>query len=149
MNIEIIEFYENFRDEPKEILLGSLHVRFVDLGIDLRGIFVSRRKNFWIVNLPGNKTKNEDGTDVRYPIFSFTDREKTKELQQAVREKAIPFIQERLTKPKQIQSQAKDEDRQKPRFSASHSAIAKKEYIDLPPRKFSNQNKGAYVRKSR
>lgn len=97
MNIEIVEFYQTERDDEKQILKGTLHVNLIDYGIDLRGVLLSKRKNFWFVGLPCKISIDaETGEKVKYPIISFTDHEKTKKLIADIKEYAKEYVKKHL-----------------------------------------------------
>ena len=46
MNVEIVEFYPLECKEENGIVAGTLHVYLIDLDVDLRGIYVTKNKNF-------------------------------------------------------------------------------------------------------
>jgi hypothetical protein len=100
MEIEIVEFYETFRDQEKRQLKGTLHVYLIDLNADLRGVRICKEKKKWFVNLPsGWATDEETKERIQYPYFSFMDREKTVALRNLIREKGIPFVKEKVGEP--------------------------------------------------
>ena len=156
MDIEIIEFYPFERDKDKDSLSGTLRIKLVDFGIQILGIIVTKRKNFWHFALPGKKAiHHETGNQVYYPHVVFEDREKNKELINAIREKGRPFIEKRLDDIKNplIFPQKQDKgsgklhkpkacDRVLDRKEKDPTAIKKlrqsnvaKEWTDPPPRK--------------
>jgi hypothetical protein len=97
MNIEVVEFYVVDTSEDNEILSGTLHVYLIDYDIDLRGIFVSKKKNYWHFTLPYKKAVDgETGAILRYPIFSFANLEKNKDLFTAIRTKGREYIENLL-----------------------------------------------------
>lgn len=94
--IEIVNFYIINREDSKQFMQGTLHVYLVDLEIDLRGVFVSKKKDFWHFSLPLQKALDSEKKTNRYPVISFRDRDKTTQLLQAIREKGKPYIEEYL-----------------------------------------------------
>lgn len=97
MNIEVVEFYPIEKDDKKQSLKGSLHVYLIDLGLDLRGIFVLKKKDTWVFRLPYRKGIDSDTKQpVTYPIFSFMKPEMNKELMKAIREKGKEYIIDNL-----------------------------------------------------
>lgn len=97
MNIEIVEFYSIEKDDNREILKGTLHVYLVDLGIDLRGIYVQKRKNYWRFDLPSRSGVDQETKQlVRYPCFSFMDKKKTDQLLSLIRELGREYILKQL-----------------------------------------------------
>jgi hypothetical protein len=151
--IEIVNFYPTVREDNKQFLQGSLHVYIVDLGIDLRGVFVSKKKDFWYFSLPMRIAK-DDGKTVKYPIMSFRDRDKTNQLLQIIKEQGKPFIENYLkTNPQPIETAVPSKpDQAKPiqektnvspalekrpmskSQSSSSFKIPCNEWVSLPPR---------------
>lgn len=93
MKIEIVEFYPI--KEEKNITTGTLHIYLCDYDIDLRGVFVSRKNNNWFFKLPV-KSAMEGGEKVQYPVFSFTNRDKYRELIDELRKEGIAYIKNEL-----------------------------------------------------
>lgn len=102
MQIEIVEFYPA-DDFEVPFDTGTLHVYLIEQQIDLRGICVHYRKGRWFFNLPfftgiDDETKEE----VRYPVFSFTDREKHKLFVEEVKKKGLEYILKNFVHNKEI-----------------------------------------------
>lgn len=95
MNVDFVEFYMNAKEEDGSFFSGSLHIRLQDFGIDIRGIIVIMKDENWSFFLP-NKMSDVEGRKIRYPIFSFTDREKSKELLRIIIEKGKDFVSEKM-----------------------------------------------------
>lgn len=150
--IEIVNFYPAVREDNKQFLQGSLHVYLYDLDIDLRGVFISKKKDYWYFSLP-LKIAKDDGQTVKYPIVSFRDRGKTNQLLQLIKEQGKPFIENYLkTNPQPIETPKATSIEQpipKPEKSCVSHAIEKKpvpqklvssfqipcnEWVSLPPR---------------
>jgi hypothetical protein len=164
MMIEIVNFYPNFRNDNKQLLQGTLHVYLVDLEIDLRGIFVSKKKDFWYFSLPMKIALESDKNTVKYPVISFRNLNKTNQLLQIIKEKGKPFVDDFLkTNPQPIESQKsisfdqaevyQDNLNEGPVIekkpisqvkTSSSFKIPTKQWIDLPPRK--TQTKKPYAR---
>lgn len=97
MKVEIVEFYEEERDDTRQRLRGSLHVFLPELNIDIRGCTVSKKKNYWHITLPFRKGFDHEKSEfVRYPVFSFLDREKNNELIREVRIEGRRYIEEKM-----------------------------------------------------
>ncbi len=97
MRIEIIDFYPIECDEEKQFLSGLLKVNLLDIGLHILGVFISKKKQFWHVSMPGRSgVHHETGESVRYPFISFEDRETQKELVHAIREQGSSFIEKRM-----------------------------------------------------
>jgi hypothetical protein len=93
MNIEIVEFYLEQQDNAKKSLKGTLHIYLPECDIDLRGVIVSRRKDFWFFGLPSKvSVDQETGQKIKYPIFTFTDSKKMGILLSNIREKGKSYI---------------------------------------------------------
>src|SRR5687768_15203348 len=93
MQIEIVEFYANERDDAKGILVGTLHVHLVDIGVDLRGVLVKKKKDHWFFGMPQGSAINQGTKErIRYPVFSFSDRSKTVELRKVITEQGKAYI---------------------------------------------------------
>lgn len=105
MTIEIVDYYPL---EPKQNdLAGNLRVRHIEKGIEILGVFVAKKKNFWYFQLPGKKTKHvQTGQDVWYPHLDFGQGENKKILQE-IKDKGIVFIENWILnkeKPKVIET---------------------------------------------
>ena len=114
MQIDIVNFYETLREDGNQFLQGTLHVYLADLGIDLRGIFVSKKKECWYFSLPSRRAQDVEGRLIHYPITSYRDREKTNQLMQIVKEKGRSFIEEYLKNNPQQQEAEKEAKQQRP-----------------------------------
>ncbi len=167
MNVEIIEFYPLEGNESTGFISGTLKIRLSEQGIVIMGIFVSRSKGRYFFSMPGRMgIHHKTGEKIRYPAFVFEDREKQKELMEAIREKAPAFIEMRLAnveRPLNLASgeethdgQGKDVDMQQS-DDKGHSvqsgkisenfqplkSIATKQWIDPPVRKLPAKTLGA------
>jgi hypothetical protein len=95
MNIEIVGFYLNL-DKRKKIF-GTFHVYLIDFDIDLRGIPVFKGKAGYIIHFPHSTGIDEETKKpVRYPIFSFSDPEKHKELLGDIRQKGMDYLKNNI-----------------------------------------------------
>lgn len=104
MNIEIVGFYEDSRDDAKQHLIGTLHVYLIDEEIDLRGIYVTKKKESWWFGMPQRKGKDEEtGKAVWYPTFTFTDIEKQKSLMVAIRKGGREYIEKHVLKKEAVE----------------------------------------------
>jgi hypothetical protein len=97
MNVEILEFYPIEQNEERKTLTGTLRIKLPDIGIHILGIFVYRKNDYWHFTIPGRTGEHhETGASVRYPFIVFEDRDKQKELIEAIREKGRAFVLNRL-----------------------------------------------------
>lgn len=97
MNIEIIDFYPLYRDAHQ--YTGTLRLRLVDLGIQILGIHVIRKKDRWYFNIPFKTGTDDLGKIVQYPVLSFEDKEFQRDLMKSIQEKAPVFIEARINDP--------------------------------------------------
>lgn len=97
---EIVEFYPTINEEGKfkkveKKYVGSLHIYFTKLGVDLRGIrvIVNPKNGFTLFRMPTNVSfDHEDKQDVKYPVFDFTDHAKKKLFLDKLQEIAKPYV---------------------------------------------------------
>ena len=93
MEVKIVNFYCKEKDDSKGVLIGSLHAFIEDLNIDLRGIMVKKANNNWFFGLPqGVGLDAKTGKKVRYPIISFSDKQKTIDLRKSISQKGKDYI---------------------------------------------------------
>ena len=93
MEVEVIEFYPAEIDKQKSILKGTLHVYLPEIHVDMRGIHVSKKKNYWWFSMPRKYSIDETTKErVHYPTFAFTDFDKNNLLIESIREAAITYI---------------------------------------------------------
>ena len=101
MNIEIIEFYPIERNKEKDILTGTLRVKLPDIGIHILGIYVSKRKDCWFFVMPGKRAiHHQTGELIRFIFLVFDDKDRQRELMDAVRKHGQAFIENRLADTK-------------------------------------------------
>jgi hypothetical protein len=99
MNIEIVEFYPLSRDDTKQELKGSMHVYLSDFQLDLRGIHVYRKKNYWFFRLPQQWTVDPDtGEKNFFPVISFVSKDQNDQLIDSIRKAGIEYIEEKVLK---------------------------------------------------
>ena len=156
MQIEIIEFYPIEQNDNKQLLTGTMHVYLIDHEIDLRGVYVSKKKDYWQFSLPFRKGIDaETGQEVHYPVFTFRDREKQKALIASIREQGRLFIETKfaltdhsIALPEKREKEMKQGEGSKTCNDApaiketmsiakpeSKKPSAVKQWIDPPPRK--------------
>lgn len=100
MEIEIIKFYENAQ-KVKNLGCGTLHVYVKNLDIDIRGIIVKKSKNGYKFFMPQKKPNQNLDSKIRYPIFSFKEPSKTKNLMQLITEKGTEFVSRYMERSRQ------------------------------------------------
>jgi small-conductance mechanosensitive channel len=91
MKIEIIAFYADEKYKPKCSLSGTMHIRLPELELDIRGVIVKKTEKGMIFNIPCRVDIFKD-QKIMYPIFSFTDPTKQKQLQQEIRKCAKEYF---------------------------------------------------------
>ena len=95
MKIEIVEFYPYIDDPVKGVLRGTLHIYLTDLGMDIRGVFVMKKKHKWFIGLPSKFALDpETKKYVMYPIIEFTDKKKSEELKKEISRLGRAYIEE-------------------------------------------------------
>ena len=93
MDIEIIEFFPRVNVDPKCTFIGTLHIRILELDIEIKGCPVIKTKKHMFIRLPTKiGTCRETGNDVFYPIISFVDREKTNQLRELLMTKGVEYM---------------------------------------------------------
>ena len=96
MNIEIVEFYQSDKNDKSQVLKGTLHIYIEEWDMDLRGIQVIKNKHRWMFWMPKKMAfDREVSQKVYFPVIGFANPENQKKLTDAIREKAIPFINEK------------------------------------------------------
>ena len=157
MNIEIIEFFPIELNKEKETLTGTLRVKLTDLGIHILGIFVSKRKDCWYFGLPGKKSiHHKTGELIRFTFLVFDDKDRQRELMDAIRQQGQDFIEKRLSdkalvfpQKKELSGQAapgpKRSDnatapKQRAFFGNSKPLDKEKVWVDPPQRKVFTKN---------
>lgn len=94
MKIEIVDFYPYKTNKEGQYLQGNLRIYLIDQQMDILGVYVQKIKDKWFFRLPSGKgTDHETNKPVRFPLVSFTDRNKNKELMTAIRSKGKDYIQ--------------------------------------------------------
>lgn len=97
MNIEVINIYFYEKDIEKDLFLGTAHIRLTDYDIDLKGVYFKKRKDYWFVSLPSLiSTHPETNKKVRYPFFSFPNREKNRDFELQVKQLLQKALEARL-----------------------------------------------------
>ncbi len=98
--IEVLAFYPNEETRSGKRsadFLGSMTIKIKFFDIEIRGINVFRKKEFWRFAMP-----HKEGFDAKqdkwvlYPVFSFTDRERYKVFVNQVREEGIKFVKNQM-----------------------------------------------------
>lgn len=134
MNIEIVEFYPVDIYPESQGLTGSLRVRLPDLGVELLGCFVSKRGDTWFISLPSKKgVHHVTGALVSYPVLVFTDKEKTRELVNAIRSEGRKFV-EKMIEDKGLLSLAPQKPRNEVADVATPHKPKMKVFVDPPKR---------------
>lgn len=100
MIVNFVKFYEDERDDKREFLRGTLHVH-LDLqgvGINIKGIVLFKKKNYWQFRLPSRKSYDQDkGSEIYYSIIMFDSKEMTNELINILRVDGKKFIKAYLS----------------------------------------------------
>lgn len=95
LNVEIVSFYPSKRDRLNDNFDGILQILLVDFEANLRGIKVKFEEGKWYFALPFISCKALDASEhVRLPVFSFTDKARTRALKDLIIEKGKEFIEQ-------------------------------------------------------
>lgn len=97
MEIEIVEYYPEIATTKKKCKQGTMHVYIIDIGMDIRGIRWIKTKKQWIMLMPHMPALDE-GKRVFYPVISFTDIDKMKDLLTQIKQKGLDYITKNVTK---------------------------------------------------
>lgn len=97
INIEVMNMYFSEEDLERDLFRGTAHIRLKDYNIDLKGIYFKKKKNFWLVSLPSMPFIHEETKKrMRYPFFTFVDREKNREFQIQIKQLLYKELETRL-----------------------------------------------------
>lgn len=106
MKIEIVEFYPLGKIGKK--FKGTMHVYLIDTEQDIRGITVFKDGKRWWFRLPHHcQYDNETKQIVWFPIISFTNIDKNKELFNLIILKGKQYIINNFMKPDDLAKKEK------------------------------------------
>lgn len=92
MKVEVIEFYPS----TSKKIYGTVHVYLEEYDIDLRGVYIRKVKNSFFVSLPHQKAsdenKKENGKSVTFPVLTFANPQKAKDLKDSVIKAVLDFL---------------------------------------------------------
>ncbi len=93
MNFEFVEFYPARSIKKTSKFLGTLHIYVCDWNADIRGIcvFKGTREGFFF-KMPTNRTVDNEGKKVEYPIVNFVGEKDKKDLVAFLRKEAAAEI---------------------------------------------------------
>lgn len=147
MNVQILEFYPQYRDEKSGNFNGSVRVALPDMKFQILGVYIMHKNNEFIVKLPSAKSFNrETNKTCLYPFISFDDPSIQVALIDAIRSQLRAFLDVRLADkekpivfskfpPKKIRFVKKGP----PKKIEPKKEFAKKarpsQFVDLPKRK--------------
>lgn len=98
MKLEIVKFYETARDDAREYLIGTLHIRLPEFGLNIKGVHVFRKKNdYWFIGLPNRKAFDKTlGKEISYSLILFDEKEKNTLLIDGIRNEGRKFVENYL-----------------------------------------------------
>lgn len=98
MKYEFVDFYPFQRDETKnKFALGTCHICFIDVPIDIRGILVLRNKKGFVFKMPKRSQIDPDTQKkVDFPVVYFYNDRAKKEFFDFLFEEGVPVIREKL-----------------------------------------------------
>jgi hypothetical protein len=139
MQLEIVKFYETSRDDERGQLIGTLHIKLPEIGLNVKGIHVMRKKAYWFIGLPSKKGYDKSlDTEVSYAVILFDEKEKNEELINFLRSEGRKFVESYLEnnpqpiKPAKLAEQVKYETNKPERKETAPNA--KKPVLpDTPP----------------
>jgi hypothetical protein len=105
--IEVVEFYPNKITKKGHKLEGTLHIYIIDWDVDIKGINVTCKANgYWFFGMPNKLGWDVDEKDnIRYPIFSFMDRERQRMFMAQIKKQGTEYINKEFLskkKPKRV-----------------------------------------------
>lgn len=99
IELEVVEFYPNKHDKIKDFLSGTLHVYLISHDIDIRGIYVRKKGKHWFFGMPyAWGTDPDTKQKVKFPVFTFTNRRMTEQVQKLSIELGRKYIEEKYLK---------------------------------------------------
>jgi len=108
MKFEIVEFYpKKDGEKTSPLTLGTMHVYFIDIQMDLRGINVRQMGRKMMFSIPGFRAL-DDGKTVFCPFVDFTDRSIKKQLIDFLQTKGIQYIKKNF--PEVIHERKKEKN---------------------------------------
>ena len=90
MKVEHVAFYPKKIKNPKNFE-GSLHIYLCDYDLDLKDVFCKVKQGNIFVDLP-YRWGEIDGKKVKFPIISFCDAKKHKDLITQIRKGLLEFL---------------------------------------------------------
>lgn len=97
MRIEIIKFYEINRQDEKQHLIGTLHIYLPEIGLNIKGITVFKKKAYWHFRLPSKRTFDQSsGKEVDYACILFDEKEKNEALLSFLKNEGRKFVEDYL-----------------------------------------------------
>lgn len=101
MDIEIVEFYPTQKDSKQRIIKGTMHIYLIPYEIDIRGILCSCNGKSWWFQMPfSSQWDNVEKKIMRFPIFSFSNKEKYEEIITFLKTKGKDYIIKNFTTKK-------------------------------------------------
>lgn len=103
MNLEIVEFYPERRDDDKGILEGSMRIGLPDLGIQILGVHVKKKGDSCLFRMPDKFMISEvTGKRMYYPVFTFDSNENKIKLMEKLKEKAKEYLCDWVKRPENM-----------------------------------------------
>ena len=134
MNIEIIEFYLKEQNESKGFLNGTMRIKLPEIAIHILGINVVKKKDNWFFELPSRiGFDHVTGNSIKYPCFSFSNKEKQRSLVESIKIKGKEFVEAWTAKHGSHRSfkTAEKQDSQGSTLRACENSIRNKETASI------------------
>lgn len=146
MEIEVLNFYEIRRDDAKGHLVGTLHIRLKEFGMNIKSIWVNKRNNKYYIGFPSKTTfDHKTNKIVRYGVIMFDDPEKQAQILANIKIQGCEFIENYLKTNEPMTEPPKNFKKNKPKVKQNNQKkmpppnaikkIATKEWVDPPPLK--------------
>lgn len=102
MKFELVDFYEatlEIKQRRGNNCLGTVHIYLIDIGVDIRGIHVTKQGRGMFFHVPiGYGFDKETGKEVKYPVIGFTDEKIYEDMMNFLKNEVKEEIAKRLKK---------------------------------------------------
>lgn len=97
MNLEVVAIYPKKVEKNGTISKASVHIRFKDIPIEIRGIMCIKHKmpGRWVIQLPYMWSPAEETPRVRFPIFTFSDKKMVSEFLSKITQVVDDYIKKK------------------------------------------------------
>lgn len=97
MDVEILDFFPNRKDDERKSFTGTVKAYIPSLGVHILGISVFKRDNFWFFRIPSKSAYDPiQKKKIHYPTFSFSETEVQKKFIDELRLVGRKYIENRM-----------------------------------------------------